>query len=141
MDKTILLLLACITASSAHADDLTPGLWEITLETRVPTEAGWTPTPFNLKQCLSASDAKDPTRLVSAISTPGASGCGFTEKSYSGGTFRFAMDCGGSFGLKTRGTLTFGATSFRGTITAIGNLGGQTTEFQNQVAGSRVGGC
>jgi len=137
----LMLLIAGATSSLAIADDLTPGLWEITMESRVPTETGWKPTPFNLTQCLTASDAKDPSRLVSSISTSGTSGCSFTERSYSGGSFRFALDCGGSFGLKTRGTITFGASSFAGTIIATGNVAGQATEFQNRVSGKRVGGC
>lgn len=137
----LVLVVTAVTSSLAMADDLTPGLWDITMESRVPAETGWTPTPFNLRQCLSASDARDPSRLVSSISTQGASGCNFTEKSYSAGAFRFAMDCAGSFGLKTQGTMVFGANSFSGTITATGNLGGQTTEFQNRVSGKRIGGC
>ena len=143
MKKTeiLMLLIAGATTSLAIADDLTPGLWEITMESRAPNETGWKPTPFNLTQCLTASDAKDPSRLVSSISTSGASGCNFTERSYSGGNFRFALDCAGSFGLKTRGTMTFGASSFSGTLIASGNVGGQATEFQNRVSGRRVGGC
>ena len=139
--EMLLLLIAGATPALALADDLMPGLWEITMESRVPSETGWKPTPFNLTQCLTASDAKDPSRLVSSISTSGASGCNFTEKTYSGGSFRFALDCGGSFGLKTKGTMTFGASSFAGTIVATGNVGGQATEFQNRVTGRRVGGC
>jgi hypothetical protein len=143
MKKTeiLLLLIAGTTAPLALADDLTPGLWEITMESRVPSETGWQPTPFNLTQCLTAGDAKDPSRLVSSISTSGASGCNFTEKTYSGGSFRFALDCGGSFGLNTRGIITFGANSFAGTIIATANVGGQATEFQNRVSGKRIGGC
>ena len=137
----LLLLIAATTSSLALADDLTPGLWEVTMESRVPSETGWQPAPFNLTQCLTAGDAKDPSRLVGSISTSGASGCNFTEKTYSGGNFRFALDCGGSFGLKTRGTLAFSANSFSGTIVASGNVGGQATEFQNRVSGRRVGGC
>jgi len=141
MTEILLLLIAGTTTSLALADDLTPGLWEITMESRVPSETGWKPTPFNLTQCLTAADAKDPSKLVSSISTSGASGCNFTEKVYSGGSFRFALDCAGSFGLKTRGVMTFGASSFTGTIIATGNVGGQVTEFQNRVSGKRVGGC
>lgn len=137
----VLWLIPIVFASVAQADDLAPGLWEITMESRVPSETGWTPQPFNLTQCLSARDAKDPSALVSSLSTQGASGCNFTERSYSGGTFRFAMECGGAFGLKTRGSMSFGANSFSGSITAIGNLGGQSTEFQNRISGRRLGAC
>jgi len=139
--KILLLLLASACAPWAIAGDLSPGLWEISLEARVPTETGWAPQPFTLTQCLTASDAKDPSQLVSSLSTQGASGCNFAEKNYSGGTFRFAMNCGGSYGLQTKGTISFGANSFNGTISAVANVGGKATEMQNQVAGKRVGGC
>lgn len=43
----------------AYAEDISPGLWEITMETRVPANTKSAPTPFNLSQCITASDAKD----------------------------------------------------------------------------------
>ncbi len=143
MRKTFfaVLLIAVCAMNGAFADDLSPGLWEISMETRVPADAGWNPDPFNLTQCLTASDAKDPSKLISSISTPGATGCNYTNKSYSGSTFQFALDCSGSYGLKSKGSVTFSANSFAGDITATGNLGGQVVEFQNHVTGKRVGGC
>lgn len=40
----------------------------------------------------------------------------------SGSTFRFALDCAGTFGLKTRGSVTFSANRFDGNVTANTNL-------------------
>ena len=111
------------------------------MESRVPSDPGWVPSAFNLTQCLTAADAREPAKLISSLATPGATGCNYTEKSYSGGVFRFALDCSGSYGLKSRGSVTFGADSFNGTITATGSVGGQATEFQNRIAGKRVGSC
>ena len=137
----LIFLAATMVATSAFAEDLSPGLWEITMESRVPTDTGWTPSPFNLTQCFTASDAQDPSRLISSISTPGATACNYTEKSYSGSTFRFTLDCSGYYGLKSKGSVTFSANSFNGNITATGSVSGQATEFQNRVSGTRVGGC
>ena len=143
MTKTLFAaFLTTVSAMNcAFADDLSPGLWEITMESRVPADSGWNPPPFNVTQCLTANDARDPSKLISSISTPGATGCSYTNKSYSGSTFQFALDCSGSYGLKSKGSVTFNANSFSGDITATGNLGGQVVEFQNHVTGKRVGGC
>lgn len=134
-------LLAAMAMTAAFAEDPSPGLWEITMDSRVPVDTGWAPAPLGVTQCLTASDARDPSSLVGSMSTPGATGCSYTERSYSGSTFRFAVECSGSYGLKSRGSVTFGAVSFDGNITATVTLNGQATEFQNRVSGKRVGDC
>ena len=96
--------------------------------------AGWAPPPFNLNQCLTANDARDPSALISSISTPGAEGCHYTEKSYSGSTFRFALDYAGTFGLKTHGSVTFSANRFDGNVTANTNLDRFSTRSQERQA-------
>ena len=136
------LLVVIFATSSALADDIAPGLWEISMESTVPSDAGWTPSSFNLTQCLTASDAKDPSRLIASMAVPGATGCQYTDKSYSGGNFRFALDCSGSFGLKVKGSVAFSTSTFNGAMTATGIvIGSQPTVFQNQVSGKRIGGC
>lgn len=137
----LLAIFLQLAAFPVLAEDLSPGLWEITLESRVAAEGGWTPAPFNLSECLKAGDAKDPSRLISTIAVPGATGCSYTERSYAGSTFRFALECPGSYGLKTTGSVSFAADRFSGSITALANVGGQVTEMQNRVSGRRVGGC
>ena len=136
------ITVAMIAAASAFAEDIAPGLWEITLESQVPTDTGWAPAPFNLTQCVTTSDAKDPSALISSIAVPGATGCNYTDRSYSGSTFRFTLECAGSYGIKARGSVTFSSNSFNGSITATTNIvDGQTTEFQNRLSAKRVGGC
>ncbi|MCX7178780.1 MAG: DUF3617 family protein [Proteobacteria bacterium] len=132
---------ATVTATAAAAEELAPGLWEITLETRVPGAEGFSPGANQIQQCLTLADARDPSRLMGSLSSQGASGCGFTSKSYSGNTFRFTMECAGSFELKTRGEVSFSASSMSGTITATGSLNGKVTEFQNKLAARRLGNC
>jgi hypothetical protein len=139
--RVLFVVTAVLAAPTAFADDLSPGLWEITMESRVGAASEWAPAPFNLKQCVTANDARDPSKLIGSISTPGATGCSYTERNYSGSTFRFALDCSGSLGIKSSGSVTFGATQFGGEITTTGNVAGQTTEFRNKVSGTRVGDC
>jgi hypothetical protein len=93
------------------------------------------------RAALVAADARDPSRVIGPLSTPGATGCRYTERSYAGNTFRFALDCAGSLGIQSRGSVTFGAESFDGTLAATANLGGQAVEFESRVSGRRLGDC
>ena len=135
------LLCAVALLPAAHAVDITPGLWAITMETRTSATPGFQPAPFTLNQCFTAVDARDPSKIFGGVANPGASDCQYSEKNYSGNTFRFAMQCGGAYALQTRGEVTFDAQSMNGNITAKGNVGGTPTEFQNKISAKRVGNC
>ena len=139
-------MLAALLPAAAYplcglAADLSPGLWEITLETRVASQPGFTPAPFRLQQCLTAADARDPSALLGGLANPGASGCSYSDKSYSGNTFRFSMQCAGSFGIRSHGEVTFSADAMNGTISATADVGGEKTELTNRISGRRLGGC
>jgi hypothetical protein len=99
------------------------------------------PRPFTVNQCFTAADARDPSKLLGGLSNPGASDCQYTEKSYSGNTFRFAMQCGGAYALQSRGDVTFDAQTMNGVITAKANVAGTVTEFQNKLSARRIGNC
>ena len=132
--------LACLALPS-HAADIAPGLWAISMETRTQAAPGFQPAPFTVNQCFTAADARDPSRLLGGLSSPGASDCQYTEKSYSGNTFRFAMQCGGAYALQSRGEVTFDAQTMNGLITAKANVAGTLTEFQNKLSARRIGNC
>lgn len=135
------LLCAALLPAVANAADITPGLWAITMETRTSAAPGFQSAPVTVNQCFTAADARDPSKILGGMSNPGATGCQYTERNYSGNTFRFAMQCGGAFALQTRGEITFDAQSMNGNITAKGDVGGAPTEFQNKISARRVGNC
>ena len=137
----LVALQAAAFSTAGLAADLSPGMWEITLETRVAAQPGFTPEPFRLRQCLTAADARDPSALLGGIANPGASGCNYSDKSYSGNTFRFSMQCEGSFGIQSRGEVTFSADTMNGAVSAIANVGGEKTELSNKISARRLGGC
>ena len=59
MRKSILLIgatAAAIAATASRAADISPGLWEISMETRVAATPGFAPEPFKLTQCFTADD-------------------------------------------------------------------------------------
>lgn len=139
MAKTLLALI--FMSNAALADDISPGSWQIMMETRVPAEPGFAPPAFQLTQCLTAEDARDPSRVLGGVSNPGASGCNYTDKSYSGNTFTFAMTCGGGYGIKASGRIAFTANSMDGTIQSTANVAGKPVETQNKISARRLGGC
>ena len=133
--------LAAVLAVPARAGDLSPGLWEITLESRVAAQPGFAPAPFRVTQCLSAADAADPSRVLGPLSSQGAGDCTYLSREYSGDTLSFRMRCGGSLGIESQGRIRFGADTMEGSITATANTGGSTVEMQNRVSARRLGGC
>jgi len=137
----LVALQAAIYCVPGLAADMSPGLWEITLESRVAAQPGFAPEPFRLTQCLTAADTRDPSKLLGGIANPGASGCTYTDKAYSGSTFHFSMQCAGSLAIRSQGEVSFTSDSMNGTITAIANVGGEKTELSNKVSARRLGGC
>ena len=139
--NTFAASFALFLTAGAQAQDISPGLWQLSVETRVSAAPGFAPAPYTLNQCFTAADARDPSRVLGGVANPGASGCTYTDKAYSGNTFRFTMQCGGAFAISTRGEVSFTATTLDGTITAIADLGGQKTELSSRISGKRMGGC
>lgn len=134
-------LQAAAFSTPGLAADMSPGLWEITLESRVAAQPGFAPEPFRLTQCLTAADTRDPSKVLGGIANPGASGCTYSNKAYTGNTFRFSMQCTGSFAIQSQGEVSFTADTMNGTITAVANVDGEKTEFGNKVFARRLGGC
>ena len=143
--RTLLIAIAssaaALAASGSIAADISPGLWEITMETRVAANPGFAPAPFRMTQCLSAEDARDPARLLGQIANSGASGCSYSDRNYLGNTLTFTLQCAGSYGIASRGQVAFTADTMDGSITATADLGGSSVETQNRVSARRIGGC
>ena len=139
MAKTLLALM--VVSAAALAADISPGSWQITMETRVPSEPGFTPPAFQMTQCFTPEDARDPSRVLGGVSNPGASGCKYTDKSYAGSTFSFTMQCEGGYGIKSTGHISFSADTMNGTIESTATVAGKPVQTQNKIAARRLGGC
>lgn len=137
----IIAVFVAAFSGAGVAADVAPGLWEISLETLVPAQPGFAPDPFRLTQCLSAADARDPSALLGGLANPGASGCTYTNKTYSGNTFRFSMQCAGGFAIQSQGEVSFTADTMSGTISAIANVAGEKARLSNRISARRLGGC
>jgi len=135
------MLLPVGLAGTAHAQDISPGMWEILVVARVPADPGFAPEPFKANQCLTAQDARDPARLLGGLATPGATGCTYGDSTRTGGTMRFSMQCAGTLNLRAQGEVNFTPDTISGTINTTSDLAGQKVEMQSRVAARRVGGC
>ncbi len=134
-------LLAAAFSNPGLAADMSPGLWEITLETRVGAQPGFAPEPVRLQQCFSAADARDPSAPLGGMANPGASGCTYSNKAYAGNSFSFSMQCSGSLAIQAHGEVSFTADTMSGSLTAVANAGGEKTELDNRITARRLGGC
>jgi hypothetical protein len=138
--RTALFALA-LFGQPALAADVSPGSWEITLETRVPAEPAFAPPPFSLTQCLTEADARDPSKILGTASNPGATACNYTDQNYSGNTFTFSMQCSGLFAIKASGQVSFTADTMQGTIDSTATIGGKDVQQVNKISARRLGGC
>jgi len=137
----LMLTLWTMATNAAWAEDIQPGLWELSLETSVPATPGFSVPPATVNQCLTEQDAQDPSGVLGGVANPGASDCTFSEKSYSGNTLHFRMQCAGMLAMDTRGDVTYSATSIAGNLVTSANVLGEATELRSQISGRRIGDC
>src|SRR5438094_7970994 len=98
------LVLALVANPNALAhNDVQPGQWQMSVEFSVPSEPGFKQPPMSRSQCLTAADARDPGKLLTEMSVPGASGCAFSAKKESPGHLEFALQREGTFGSRGPG--------------------------------------
>lgn len=139
--KIFALLLLSLATQASYADDLQPGLWEISMESRVAAAPDFTPPATTMNQCLTAQDAQDPSKLLGSMANPGATDCKYSETSFSGSTFRFKMKCDGTLGIQTHGEVIYSATSMKGSMASTTNMAGQVVELQSKITARRLGDC
>jgi Protein of unknown function (DUF3617) len=133
--------LLAIVASSSFAADIQPGLWELVVENSGAATPDVSSEPITMNRCLTEEDARDPSRVLGGVANPGTTNCAYTERSFSGNTFRFRMLCTGAFSLQARGAITYSATSMDGSIISMANLEGQAIILESKVTAHRLGGC
>ena len=124
----------------AQAEDIRPGLWKITSESSVEASPDWKSQPFELTQCLTESDAKNPAGLLLGMGSPGATGCDFPGNQYSSNGMKFEVSCTGTLGIKGHGEVTYTATTLDGFLDV--NLGGtDKIDMRNKIHASYLGIC
>ena len=130
-------------SASGFAADIQPGLWRITLASRVAATPDWNPEPFELTQCLTEQDAQRPDRLLARLSTAGASDCELLNRQASTSSLQFEVRCRGTLGIEGQGRVDFTATTVTGVLNArfAAIDGAEAVEMQNQMQAVYVGPC
>ena len=130
---------------AASQSDIRPGQWQMSVEFVVPADPGSKQPPISRNQCLTAADARDPSRLITETSVPGATGCAFSDRKESPGHLEFAVKCEGLFAIAGRGSIDYTATSLQGTLDLDFNAG-ETGERKragsiSRLSARRIGDC
>ena len=133
-------LASVVAPLPGRAADISPGLWEFTITPAVGGPGGVTAPPFKSTQCYSAEDARDPSRLLGKATNPGAD-CKYVDRSYSGNTFTFRMQCTGVLAMESTGRIDFSSEKMEGTVDSKANMMGQGIEMQNKLTARRLGAC
>ena len=132
--------LACLlqmAVTPVYADDVRPGLWSITLSMTaagLDSELG----PYTKTQCFTEADARNPDKLFTEM----GGSCTYGDKNYRGNHFTFTVQCGGIVPMQGTGEVSFGETSFDGTLAIQAKMPemGQV-KTTSRVKGSRLGDC
>jgi hypothetical protein len=124
------LVLLAVMASPARAD-LEPGNWEIAASTTVPGIKE--PTSFMQTRCLTAEEARDPSRLFG----PAGARCQFTNRHDSGSVFTFEIACTGQPAFRGAGSVRYARDSLEGEL----ELKSDDFVTRARIAGRRLGGC
>jgi hypothetical protein len=132
----VMFLLPLAAAAQMPA----PGLWQIGAQTQA-TGVPLVLAPMAIEHCLTAEDAKDPSRLLGRLSSPGATACAYTDSAYTGANFHFAMACTGLFGIKATGDVAFTETTLSGAIDSTATINGQAVAMRSTLSARRVGEC
>src|SRR5437879_1071600 len=103
-----LLLLGLAASPFAVAQaDIRPGLWDMSVEFSVPADPAFKQPAISRHQCLTAADARDPSRLLAEMSVPGATGCAISGRTASSGHFEFDVKCEGLFAIGGHGSVDY----------------------------------
>lgn len=135
-----IIWLTCLLQAAvapAYADDALPGLWNISLSMTVAGTDGEF-GPYVKTQCFSPEDARNPDNLFAEM----GGGCTYGDKRYQGNRFTFSVQCDGIVPMQGEGEVSFGATSFDGSLSIqakVAEMGLMNTK--SRVKGNRLGDC
>src|SRR5207245_5670730 len=110
----LVLGLAASPFAAAQAD-IRPGLWNMSVEFSVPADPAFKQPAISRPQCLTAADARDPSRLRAEMSVPGATGCAISGRTAASGDFEFDVECEGIFAVGGDGSVHLTSDAVEGT--------------------------
>lgn len=125
-----------VLALSPARADVGEGSWELEVSTSMPGMAAGGATTRQT-QCLSAEDARDPSRL---FGSPGA-GCQFGNRRDDGSTYRFEIACTAAAPLSGNGEIRYSRDTLEGEIVLRVGAGAQSMETRSRIKARRLGPC
>jgi hypothetical protein len=134
------LVLLAVASASASAQDIQAGLWKISLQSSVTATPGWKPEPYELTQCLTEADARNPAQLLTGMGSQGVTGCEFANRHSSGSRISFDLTCAGQLGITGHGEMSVSAAALEGVLD-VSFGGSDRTLMHNTLHAARVGDC
>jgi hypothetical protein len=136
-------LLASLHALPASGPE--PGLWEVSADMAIPTAPDFKQEPVTLRQCFSAADVRDPSRMLGGMTNAGAANCRFSDKRESPGHVDFAVRCDGLLEIAGRGSVDYTARTLQGRLdlgfAVSAGENAQRVESVSHVSAKRIGNC
>ena len=126
------LLWVLLLASAPARADLAPGNWEISATTVI--EGTGLPSSVTQTRCLTAEDARDPSRLFAG--TPGGR-CDFTSRNDTGSVFTFQVTCATPPPVVGEGSVRYDAARLEGDV----ELRLEGLKTHSRITGRRLGPC
>ena len=129
-------ILALGLFAAPAAADIGEGNWDMQITMQMP---GAPPggQAIRQSQCLSAEDARDPSKL---FGSPGA-GCQFTDRQDTGSAYRFKIVCSGPTQVSGSGEMNYSHDSLDGQIVLDMSQGQQKVETRTTIKARRTGPC
>lgn len=131
------LVFAGLLASNAAlaASPMQAGLWEITTKMEMPgMPAGM--GQQTVRQCIRPNEAENPEKTL-----PKDDQCQVKDYRLQGNSASWRMECRGEGQMTGTGSITYGGTSYSGTIKMNIRQGGQAMAMTQTLAGKRIGDC
>ena len=117
--------------------DVDPGKWQLSVTSAfegMPGVVG----PIVQEHCLTAAEARDPSRLLGSAATPG---CTFANQNDDGSRVSFDVKCGGALPMEGSGAVRYTNGTVDGELSISGDANGQKFATRMKVTGRRIGAC
>lgn len=133
-------LIVCVSllAASAAALSAPPmqhGLWEITTKMDMPGMPSGMGQQ-TVRQCVRPGDAEEPSKAL-----PQDDNCQVKDFKLQGNSASWRMECRGQGQMTGTGNITYGGSSYSGTVKMSIREGGQVMNMTQTLSGKRIGDC
>ena len=140
MRKLLLATLVAIPSLNATAVELKPGLWEVSIQTKMAGIPGTQPA-VTVQQCYSPEDVKDMKRMLPNQQNSGMK-CNSTHFALKGDAATWQMQCAGpGVTMSGLGSMTFKGNTYSGSSTMEMNAAGRAMKMSQTMSGQRIGDC